>query len=275
MSQYLPMATPARQRGQSLVEVAIACLVVVPLLLLVPILGKYAYMRHTAAQMTRAAVWEASVADPGTVPDNNPMRQRLLGRFHAGPDAVVDSRTSTISGGNRLGDAMLNTYSNRPLLNADGIVLQRYANAADSGFMGNLGALMGVIPGDFPPNRNGLVTAHSQVRPDQLRYRSGTTNRFLNPFDSMQVSIDTRSTLLVDAWNASGPGRWNDRNPLRRSVVSQVRSLSPTAALAEYVPELDFVSALPIFGVIGDLDVGLVEPDVTPTDKLPRNAPAQ
>lgn len=264
-----------RQRGQSLVEVAIACLVVVPLLLLVPILGKYAYMRHTAAQMTRAAVWEASVADPGRVPDNNQVRQRLLGRFHAGPDAVVDSRIASSNGSDRLGDAMLNTYANRPLLSADRIVLHPYANAADSGFLGHMGSVLSAIPGEFPPNRNGLVTAHSQIRPDQLRYRNGNANRFLNPFDSMQVSIDTRSTLLVDAWNAAGPGNWNERNPLRRSVVSQVRSLSPTAALAEYVPELDFVSQLPIFGVIGDLDVGLVQPDVTPIDKLPRNAPAR
>ena len=275
MRQPVQTAMPGRQRGQSMVEVAIACLVVVPLLLLVPILGKYAYMRHTAAQMTRAAAWEASVGDPGTVPDQARVRHRLLARFYAGPDARVDSTVSTTNGSVRLRDAMLNTYADRPLLEADSITLQPYANATDSGFLGSIGSVLSALPGDFPPNRRGLVTAHSQVKPDQLRYRNGSTNRFLNPFDSMQVSIDTRSTLLVDAWNASGPGRWNDKNPLRRSVVSQVRTLSPTAALAEYVPELDFVSELPIFGVIGDLDVGLVEPDVTPIDKLPRTAPGK
>lgn len=255
-----------------MVEVAVTCVVVVPLLLLVPILGKYAYMRHTAAQMTRAAAWEATVSDPGTVPDSARERQRLLARFYAGPDAVVDSRAG--SNNNALGDAMLNTLSNRRLLDAGRISLERYDNAADSGFLGHIGSVLSAVPGDFPPNRNGLVTARSQVRPDQLRYSNGSSNRFLNPFDTLQLRIDSRSTLLVDAWNASGPGNWKDRNPLRRSVVSQVRSLSPTAALAEYVPELDFVSQMPIFGVIGDLDVGLVQPDVVPVDKLPRNAPA-
>ena len=261
-----------QQRGQSLTEVVIACAVMVPMLLLVPILGKYAWMRHTAQQASRAAAWEAT-ATPGTLPDQAQTRQRLLDRFYAGPDAVVRSQVPAASANAPLADPLLGTHSNQALLEREGVVLQRYLNEADSGMLDRLDTVLAALPGDFPPNSRGLVSAQLQVSPKHLRYRNGQPARALEPFDTMVARIDARAVLLTDAWNAAGPGRWNDRNAHARSVVRQVRSLTPSAQLGSALPDLSAIDWLPLVGVVGDIQPGLILPDVTPTDKIPNNAP--
>jgi Tfp pilus assembly protein PilV len=260
------------QRGQSMVEVTIACAVMVPLLLLVPILGKYAYMRHTAQQATRAAAWEATVVQPGSMPLQPATRQKLLERFYAGPDARVLSNVATTDANAPLPDPLLNTHSNQPLLERADVVLQAYRNDADTGLLGRLGGIIDALPGDFPPNRNGLVSAQMQVTPQVLRYRNGGGASALDPFDAMRVRMDTRTTLLVDAWNASGPGR-SDRPSDTRSVVNQVKSLTPSTMLGDAIPDMSAIDWLPVVGVIGDLDPGYIAPDVVPVDKINRNAP--
>lgn len=254
-------------------EVAIACAVMVPMLLLVPILGKYIYMRHTAQQATRAAAWEATVVQPGTVPLQASTRNKLLERFYTGPDArVVSQLPANGPDRGRLKDPMLNTHSNQPLLEGNDVVLQAYRNDNEGGVLGRLGGLINALPGDFPPNRRGLVSAQMQITPQTLRYRDGGGARALDPFDSMRVRMDTRSTLLVDAWNASGPGR-SDRNSHARSVVNQVKTLTPSSMLGNAIPDMSAIDWLPVVGVIGDLDPGYIAPDVVPTDKIERNAP--
>lgn len=264
--------TRRRQRGQSLTEVVIACAVMVPLLLLVPILGKYAYLRHTAQQASRAAAWEAT-ATPGTLPDTYATGQRLIDRFYSGPDAVVRSRVPAPGNNAALADPLLNTHSNQALLERQGVVLQHYSNTADSGVLDRLRPLLAALPGSFPPNDKGLVSAHLQVTPQHLRYRNGAPARALEPFDRLAPVIDARSTVLTDAWNAAGPGRWNDRNAHARSVVRQVRSLTPSAQFERALPDLPAMDWLPVVGVIGDLEPGLILPDVTPIDKIPQYAP--
>mgnify|MGYP001105901116 CR=1 FL=1 len=53
---------PASQRGQALTEMAILSVILVPLLLLIPLLGKYAHLQQNTQQAARAAAWEATVA---------------------------------------------------------------------------------------------------------------------------------------------------------------------------------------------------------------------
>ena len=53
---------PALQRGQALTEMAILSVILVPLLQLIPLLGKYAHLQQNTQQAARAAAWEATVA---------------------------------------------------------------------------------------------------------------------------------------------------------------------------------------------------------------------
>jgi hypothetical protein len=58
--------TKTNQSGQSLAEFSVALVVLVPLLLIVPLLGKYIDMNQAALQASRYVAWEKTV-DPRTL----------------------------------------------------------------------------------------------------------------------------------------------------------------------------------------------------------------
>jgi hypothetical protein len=52
----------SRQRGQSLVEMAISCIALVPLFVGVWFLGKYIHLRQQTQAFARSAAWNATVS---------------------------------------------------------------------------------------------------------------------------------------------------------------------------------------------------------------------
>lgn len=256
--------SPRLQRGQSMVEMLVLCLVLVPLFLLIPILGKYIHVRQLAQQTARAAAWEATVSPDYAVPTVAQVRPQLIARHFGAADAPISSRPPPASD-ERLDAPLLNTFSNQPLLQRSDVQLGNYRNEAAPGMMGWLNSLTGLLPGPFPPNERGLVTSQLDLSLRDLRLADGSAATFLEPFDSLGLRMSATSTVLADPWNAAGSGLTGN-SP--RSVKSQVRSLVPTSHGEQASKVLDGVSFLPLFGVLGDLEVGYVEPDVVPMDKL-------
>ncbi len=263
------MNTPRHQRGQSMVEMAVLCLVLVPLFLLIPILGKYIHIRQQSQQATRAAAWEATTARSYAVPSTTQVRPQLIARYFGAADSKITSATPT-SNVERLDDPLLNTFSDQPLLQRSDIGLRAYRNDAEPGIMGKVTGLLSKLPGPFPPNERGLITASMDMRIRDLRTTDGSAATYLEPFDTIGLRMQTSSTLLTDPWNAAGAGITGN-NP--RSVKAQIRNIVPSSNLEGTASALKALSWLPLFGVIGDLKPGHIEPDVVPMDKLERYAP--
>ena len=257
------------QHGQSMVEMIVLCLVLVPLFLLIPILGKYIHIKQTAQQATRAAAWEATASPSYAVPDRNRVRPQLIARHFGSADAPIVSQAPAGTA-ERLEAPLLNTFSNQPLLQRSDIALGAYRNEAESGLMGKLGSVIAKLPGNFPPNERGLVTASMDLRLRDLRLADGSAAAYLEPFDTIGLRMTSSSTLLTDAWNAAGAGI-SGNHP--RSVKKQVRSMVPTSHLGDVSSSLSGASFLPMVGAIGDLEIGKIDPDVVPMDKLERYAP--
>lgn len=266
-----PFAGMARQRGQSLMEVAVLCAVLVPLFLLVPILGKYIHIRQTTHQAARAAAWQATVSPDYAIPNTAEMRNLTIDRHFATSDAPIRSRASTGNANQRLGNPLLNTFSNQPLMERGDIRVNAYKNDGVPGMLDNIAGLIGKIPGDFPPNEKGLVTSNLTVDIQDIRLANGSAAAFLEPFDTLGLRMQASNTLLADPWNASGAGEGN--RPHRRTVLAQVRGLVPASNLSKAGGVLDGLDVIPMFGVLSKLDPGYIEPDVVPYDKLERYAP--
>lgn len=257
------------QRGQSMVEMVVLCLVLVPLFLLIPILGKYIHIRQQSQQATRSAAWEATTARSYAVPSNAQVRPQLIARHFGAADSKITSAAPTTTA-ERLDDPLLNTFSNQPLLQRSDISLNAYRNDREPGIMGKLSGLVSKLPGPFPPNERGLITARMDMRIRDLRTADGSAAAYLEPFDTIGLRMQTTSALLTDPWNAAGAGITGN-NP--RSVKAQIRNMVPTSNLEQGAKMLKGVSSLPLFGVLGDLKPGHIEPDVVPMDKLERYAP--
>lgn len=259
------------QKGQSLTEVAVMGAVLVPLFLLVPVLAKYVHLQHKGEQMARAAAWEATVHKDYGVPQRAQMQQQLLIRHFAPAEEPINSRPTAPPANSPLPDVFLNTFSNQPLLRRADVRLQPYGNTGAPGVMDDVFEMLEKAPGEFPPNSNGLIRTRIQLNPQNLRTSDGRPAAYLAPFDNINLQMQSHQVLLTDPWNAAGGGK--GRSPHERSVLAQVRSLVPTSYLDGKLPEVNIPDVIPVLGVLDELDIGHIEPDVVPKNRLERYAP--
>lgn len=266
-----PAPCPRLQRGQSLTEVAVMGAVLVPLFLLVPILAKYLHLQHKSEQMARAAAWEATVEKDYGLPQQSRMQRLLVARHLATAADPITSRINPPAANAPLPDLFLNTFSNQPLLGRADVRFDRYGNTRPPGLMDDLVSIMEAAPGEFPPNSKGLVRAQVNLNPQNLRTRDGRPAEYLAPFDTINLRMQSHQVLLADAWNAAGGG--TGRSPHPRSVRSQVRTLVPTSYIGDTIPDINIPDVIPVVGVLDDLDIGHIAPDVVPVNRLEPYAP--
>lgn len=259
------------QQGQSLTEVAVLCAVLVPLFLLIPILAKYIHARQATQQAARSVAWEATVAPNYALPSSTRLRDLAVDRHFGTADARIASRARGGARDAAVDDVLMNTFSNRPLVRRGDITVTRYRSEGPGGIMSRLGALTSKVS-SFPPNKNGLTTATMRVDVQDLKLANGGTASFLEPFDTLGLQMQATHVVLADPWNAAGSGL-NVGHP--RSVKAQVKGLVPSTHLSGVGRTFDGLSGIPMLGVLGDLEPGLIEPDIVPLDKLQPYAPAR
>lgn len=272
------------QRGQASSELVIITIVLVPLLLLIPVIGKYIHLRHLNQQAARSAAWQATVTPDYEIPSMTAQQTIEIDRhFNSGTSPI---RTNPAPGA--ITSPMLDTFSGQPLVAADGVTID-YRDQSSPSKLGQAAGLLSDIP--LPglwetPNGNGLVTARMDVDIRNLRYSDGTPARFLAPFDTLDLAMSAEHALVTDPWNAAGPGHAASA----RTVEKQVTPLVLTRVATECDQEIpgvlcplnEFHEAMaplsdlpiPILNVVTRLELGLIEPDVVPYDKLQPYVPS-
>ena len=256
------------QRGQSLTEVAVMAAVLVPLFLLVPVLAKYVHLQHKGEQMARSAAWEATVTkDYQGTPNRAQMERVLLARHFAPADAPITTRIpAPPAPSTPVQDVFLNTFSNQPLLRRADVELGAYQNTGAPGLSDDVLELLEATPGEFPPNNKGFIRTDVQLNPQNLRMADGRPAAYLAPFDTINLRMRSHQVLLTDAWNAAGGG--TGRSPHPRSVSKQVCSLVPTCWVGSGLPDFNIPDAIPVIGVLDNLEFGHIEPDIVPSNRL-------
>lgn len=282
-------AGPRTQRGQSLVEVAIACAVLVPMFLGVMLLGQYIHVRQQTQAAARAAAWDAAtsprlVGKVGGMPSSETAQDRMrVLQFGA-----VDAKLTRLDPPKRLADPMLTTFAGRDLILAKNVTLSTYRNetspALSEKILGPLGKATGAVGlGNFPPDDKGFITAEVHAKPERLKYRDGKAAKLLDPLDSMDLDFHGRTVLLADTWNADGAGESADgkaRNDTLRSVRHAIKPLTPSewagdsfdGGISDFI---DILGKIPIVDVLftagwDQFRLGKTGADVVPADKLVR-----
>lgn len=267
----MPTTTRSQMQGQALVELAVAAAVLVPLFLLIPIVAKFGHIKQMAQQAARNAAWEASVSGSHSVPARQDAERRALQRTFAAADAPIRSDVGSVAGRGAFDDQMLSTFSGRKLLERDNLHVASLGQAESPGYVDE--ALVPIelataANGKFRLNKQGYVTANIRLDVRDLKTADGAPARYLAPFDNLGIVLERRQSLLVDAWNASGPRARGDGH----SVVETVRPLVLTSKLEGLDKLLELLKPpldmLPVVGALGGLKLGTIEPDVVPADKL-------
>lgn len=248
-------ALPSCQHGQSTVEFVVLALVLVPFLLAVPLIGKYMDIAQTAAVASRYAAFEGtarhSSAADGWKSDAE-LAVEVRRRFFSNSDAPV--KTGDVAGDF---DAHRNTlwfdHRGAPLLpkfaGNVGVKTERAALSQPFG---------AVYAGPLGLPRDNLLTAHVNVAVADI---AG-----FQPFDTLGLSIERRTVLLVDPWAARGPAMVEDKirsdgaNPLGPFPYTPLEVLGGN-------PTVDLALTLFEWGAPPP-DIGRVEPDRVPADRL-------
>lgn len=244
-----------RQRGQSTVEFVVLALALVPLVLIVPLLGKYMDIAQVTAVASRYAAFESTVSHSGALggwKSDVLLAQEVRRRFFSNSDAPVKT-------GDAAGD--FNAHRN-PLWfdhRGDPLLPVFAANigveATHKSIAQPFGALYAKALGLSQDN---LVTGRVTV---DIANIAG-----LAQFDALNLSATRSTAVLADPWAASGP----------QAIVTAIRSepfnltgvfpygpleiLAGNPLIASVLEEFEWKSSPP--------DIGRVEPDRVPSDRL-------
>ena len=197
---------PARRmRGQSTVEFLVLAVVLLPLFLIVPLLGKQLDIAQTAASASRYVAFEGTVRHGSSLQSwksDAQLADEVRRRFFSASTAPV--KTDDVAGNfaahrnplwtDHRGDALLPSFA---------------ANVGAASRRTELTQPTGaVFASGMGLDTNNLHTGSVRVNVADV---AG-----LAPFDALGLSIERHTTVLVDPWSASAPAAV--RSALRRSA---------------------------------------------------------
>jgi hypothetical protein len=275
---------PAKQAGQALVEFLIAAtLVLIPLFLTVPLLGKYMDLKATSIQAARYAAWERTVHFGGTTwpaaqKDDLTIQREIQQRFFSDTATVKlqssDGGVSTGWGGtgpkplwrDRAGNSMLVTYDSnvtqaRDMTNVDtpGLV-----NDILDPVVSAISDVGGVLGAAFVLDMDSLYVSTVNVqtmptRPIRQVLNRGAATGAVTPLFS------EKNVLIANGWSANGLAQ----------VKTQTEGLTPTSFL-QRSPVSDVLTVIQYLAYLFAPELnpnnlklgGEIQPDVVPDDRL-------
>lgn len=224
-----------RMYGQSTTEFVVLALVLTPLFLATPLLGKYLDLTQHASQASRYAAFEISVRGPATVKDEAVVAAEARRRLFSTSDAPV--KTNDIAGDfpgmrNPLwtdfrGDHFLPRF-------ADGITHQAVRESRDA--PSNTVAWFAGEDG-FKLEDNNLYTARIGVFAERPR-----DFKFWSDEPGVDLRMNRQTGILINAWNAASDDEVRDKiensGPSTPPLLIPSFSLNPLDSLTDNMREV-------------------------------------
>ena len=246
-------SSPTRQHGQATVEMVVLGFVMVPLILAIPLLGKYMDIAQTAAIASRYVAFEGVVrhssSNDGWKTDDE-LSVEVRRRFFSNSDAPI--KTDDVAGD-------FNAHRNTLWFDhQSAALLPEFAtNVSVTTQRESLAQPIGAVFNDsFDLSHDNLNTGAVQVKVADIED--------FEPFDTLGLVITRSTTLLADPWAASGPASVKDKiagdgSNLLGAFPYEVLKIE-ASVLEPFINLLEFNSQAP--------EVGKVEPDRVPKDRL-------
>jgi hypothetical protein len=238
----------ARARGQSTTELLTVSLALVPLFMLMPLIGDYLDMNQQAEMASRYAAFEGAVhnskSQTGWKSDAT-LSAEVQKRFFSGSAAPI--KTGDVAGNFAADRNPLWTDPSGNHLLED-ITKSVWVNTkVDSKNALSLAAFQGA----FNLSKDNLYTATVSVKPKNFER--------IQPFDTLNLQITRRTTILVDTWAARSPNQ----------VASTINNADFAAYPIEPLRLLgNTFGQIPRLFLENGMDVGNINPDIVPCDRL-------
>lgn len=260
-------AANVRQRGQAMTEFLVAGIALVPILLMMPVLGKLSDANHTAIEASRYAAWETTVATE-QAKDLATITSETQRRFFEHPDVFVqtgDGATGQPSDQNRLWSV---NATERLVKSSTDSVSVGITRESDPGAISsvisdglNKMASIGRLFDDdlkFDVERHGLVTARVGVDIASNRFGFDPKLSCSGAAGESFTCIARHNVILTDSWDAA------DAN----QAEARAKPFVPAAVFEGLSKITDVVAKVPFLEEWGRLEPGKVDPEVVPVDRL-------
>lgn len=256
-----------KQRGQATTEFLIGAVAIVPILLMIPLLGKVSDVNHTAIEASRYAAWETTVATPAAK-SVEVLTGETQRRFFEHPSLFIQTNqmpTGTNSDRNPLwtagAEGRLVTSSTQSI----GLALTReeepggVARTIADGL-----TLMAGIPGlfkddlKFDVEQHGFITARIgvDIAANEFGFEAAEG---CNPTASNSFSCVARqNVILTDAWDAA----------TTEEVDQRTKAFVPAAIFEDLTKITKAVGHVPFIKEWGRIELGYVDSEVVPADRL-------
>jgi hypothetical protein len=268
--------------GQAQMEFVILCIVLLPLFLAIPLLGKYGDINFHTILANRYAAWERTVHSPSQKSDTS-IRKEIWNRVMGAADTPVSSTDgrSLSHTANPLWSGldhtpMLQNYQATSLTlsggegeTSPGLVYNRATEMLMDGYntvVGWLEAIGGVPRAHFEMNIHGMY--QGQVRAQVAAQGTSTETGWFAPLQLGAVHLQRRANVIIsDAWAVTGSGHGHHCDSAdERTELCQVAPLLPTTALSGWFNDLVHIVGY-VIPEMKQLDFGTVSPDEVPADR--------
>lgn len=266
-----------RQRGQAMTEFVIGTILfLMPLFLIIPMMGKYADVKATAAQTARYVAWErtvwyggasASVTWPGNSKSEAEIRNEARQRVTSFGRGVADNDKSAGSfeqagarnmWRNRDQSLMLKNYNDASI---DKINNSSSPDIATGDVLDAIMVVASIL--GFKLETNGFYNGDAAISVTTLPIGTNLSGTSSGRFDPGVLTFRDKNVILSNTWSGNGAGHVKSQvaglAPLGlvdESGVGDVIQIIGCIAMALFAPEICF------------LEVGKIEPDVVPPDRL-------
>jgi hypothetical protein len=272
---------PVKQEGQAMVEFLIAAtLVLIPLFLTVPLLGKYMDLKATSIQAARYAAWERTVwfghADWTAAEKADLMIQReIQQRFFSDTATVkLQSTDGNATGWGGTGPKPLwRDRAGNPMLVAyDSNVTQGVAKDDTPGLINDIldpvvsaiSFVGGILGAAFVLDMDSQYTASVNVQTVQTRPIKQVLHTTADT-GAVTPLFSEKNVLIANGWSANGAAQ----------VKAQTEGLTPTSFL-QRSPISDVLTVIQYLAYVFAPELnpnhlklgGEIQPDVVPDDRL-------
>lgn len=242
-----------QQTGQSTIEMIVLSLVLAPLFLIVPILGKYMDIAQTTSIASRYVAFEGATHHNASLSgwkSDTELATEVRRRFYSRHSLSIKTN-DVVSEADEDRNTLWVDHRGNPLLADFNQVSVNTRKQSTSSIFNGLNALFDVSD-DFELDNDNLYRGEVNV---QLASIEG-----LAPFDTLNLNIRRHTVVVVDAWaskNASEvEGKVKDAGLIFPHQVLNV----PASLLNPAISLFEFNASPP--------DIGKVEPDHVPSDRL-------
>jgi hypothetical protein len=261
------------QKGQSTIEFVVLAFVLVPLVIIVPLLGKYMDLAQTTTVASRYVAFEGTVHHGSSLANtgsgggwktDEQLATEVRRRFYSRNDLGIN--TNDVAGefdGDR-NPLWVDHRGNHLLPRFNQIAVQAQRNNLNQPFGATFAGVFGLDQNNLYTGNVGVTVAN--VPAIGLAFdKSKADGSGAKAFDNLNLQINRTTTVLVDPWAATGP------EDVKGRIEGAGETVLPTVHLEAFKLALTipyaFVEILP-GGSASLPDIGDVNPDIVPADRV-------